>query len=296
MRHAFLIMAHRPDKNLSYLLQQLDEEDFAIFLHMDQKSSVSADFYRSDVKRAKFNSLPAMKVTWGGYSQVTCMKKLVQAALQEGPFCYYHFLSADSLLLKSKEELRQFFKKHQGKEFLQFQSKELAEETLKRIRYYYWSTSLDKYKSVRWLKNILGFSQKLVGINRLKKFDFTPQKGGNWVSITEKFATYVVAKEPWFKKRFKNTYAPDEFFFQTLAENSEFKQCLFDGSYQDTMESCQRFILWREDTFGPVTLTREDWPLIEKSSCIFARKFNEEKDAEIIQYVMKQTKKGELYG
>ena len=99
MTHAFLIMAHRPDKNLSYLLQQLDEEDFAIFLHMDQKSSVSAYFYESYVKKAKFYVLPAMKVSWGGYSLVTCMKQLLQIALQKGPFSYYHILSADSLLL-----------------------------------------------------------------------------------------------------------------------------------------------------------------------------------------------------
>lgn len=61
-------------------------------------------------------------MTWRDYSQIKIEIVLIKVASQKN-YAYYHLISGVDLLLKSQEEFHQFFKKHNGKEFIHFAKK-----------------------------------------------------------------------------------------------------------------------------------------------------------------------------
>lgn len=287
-QHAYLIMAHMENEILRQLLCQLDDPRNVIFLHMDEKSPRDGSCYEQVLRHAKLQRVPRMDVRWGAYSQVSCEVLLLQAATAYGTFAYYHLLSGDSLALQPQEAIHQFFTRHDGKEFVQFQCAELTEETLERIRYYYPETPFNKARPVRVIKQLGLRLQRMLGVDRLKKADFRPQKGGSWVSITDGLARYILQQEPWFAQRFKHTYAPDEFFIQTIVENSSYKDAVYDQTYSDSPRSCLRYIKWSQTHFGPLPLAVADLYAMQESGCLFARKFSP-KDKELVEKITQLT-------
>lgn len=286
-KHAYLIMAHQHTSVLRQLLRQLDDVRNDIYLHMDLKCSEDGSAYFDEVQQAQLFLVPRLNVRWGAYSQIDCEVNLLKIATRK-KYLYYHLLSGDSLTLKNQDQIHQFFNEHTGQEFIQFQAKEPTELTLKRIRYFYPATPFNKTKLVRGVKAVGIKLQNLVGIDRLANIDFIPQKGGTWFSITDRLARYLIEKEPWFARRFRHTYAPDEFFVQTIVENSEFKSAVFDQAYSDSCQSCLRYIKWTDDCFGPVLLTMTDLNEIRQSGCLFARKFGSQ-DSVLLEQINQLT-------
>ncbi|MEL4486220.1 beta-1,6-N-acetylglucosaminyltransferase, partial [Shewanella algae] len=77
-------------------------------------------------------------------------------------------------------------------------------------------------------------------------------------------------KQPSLQRFFKYTWGSDEFVFQTLLYNSEFKKDMVNENY--------RYIDWSEGKPNPKTLTITDFTLIAESNAFFARKFDQDMD------------------
>ena len=101
--------------------------------------------------------------------------------------------------------------------------------------------------------------------------------GSQWFSITDSFARYLLTKESWIKKHFQYTIAPDELFVQTILKRSPFK----DRVAQVTT----RYIDWERGQ--PYVFTAADYELLHSSDCLFARKFDETTDPEIISMIVR---------
>ena len=99
------------------------------------------------------------------------------------------------------------------------------------------------------------------------------QKGANWFSITRDLAEYVVAQENWIHKRFSYTLSGDELFLQTLVYNSDFKNCLYQPSF-DNYHQCSRYIDWHRGK--PYVFTTKDVKDVMFSDMMFARKCTKE--------------------
>lgn len=110
--------------------------------------------------------------------------------------------------------------------------------------------------------------------------DIKFQKGTQWFSITDNLARYVVSKETWIRKVFKNTLCCDEVFLQTLVENSDFKNKLYHKKYDNDPRAIMRLIDWQR---GKPYIFREcDFQELMNSEMLFARKFDEKVDSEIV--------------
>ena len=71
-------------------------------------------------------------------------------------------------------------------------------------------------------------------------------------------------------------------FLQTLLYNSEFKENLYNKNYNnDYTNSICRYVDWNRG--NPYVFMKEDFNELINSDCVFARKFDEKIDKEIIE-------------
>lgn len=130
-----------------------------------------------------------------------------------------------------------------------------------------------------------------IKINRDVDFRFASQ----WFSITHSLATYVLSRRDWLEKVFRHTNTCDEIFLATLVFDSPFKDRLYCAEeVSDTVnEGNMRFIDWarRTSVRHPYTLRAEDYDLLMSVPHFWARKFDENVDAGIIDRIYDTLKK-----
>lgn len=289
-KHAYLIIAHNKFEQLNFLLNMLDHEKHDFFVHIDKKVN---DFDKQQIIRGvRYSNIfftKRIKVTWGGFSQIKSELLLLKEAIKIGCYEYYHLLSGVDLPIKNCETIYDFFHKNAEKNFV---TCDFDFVPLERIKYYYLFQERIGRKNcfLRKMQGRFLSVQKLLRINRLKNKNINWGKGGNWFSINDKLAKYVIEKENWIKKFFKHTRCADEMFLQTILLNSEFKKTLYLSSDGKTRN--MRYIDWtRSVNYGPHTFTSQDYENIIASDCMFARKFDIDKDREIIEKIYSKIKK-----
>lgn len=83
---------------------------------------------------------------------------------------------------------------------------------------------------------------------------------------------------PNFVNFFKYVDVPDEIFFQTIVMNSPYAQCVVNDN--------MRYIDWKDwDAGSPAVLGREDLGKLAASPKLFARKFDESVDPEVLELI-----------
>lgn len=122
--------------------------------------------------------------------------------------------------------------------------------------------------------------QKLIGIKRTENSPYLFKSGSQWWSITHDYAMFVISKENEIKRCFKYTMC-DEMFVQTMVYNSEYKCTLPNYLRKEKYAWNLREIDWDRDT--PYTYTIKDFDMLVNSCNLFARKFDERVDSEIIE-------------
>lgn len=287
MRNAYMIMAHHNMDQLGLLLRLLDHDDNDLYVHVDSKAgTIDYDTLRLCVKKSGLFFLPRMSVAWGGDSMIWCEMELLKSALSSS-HDYYHLISGDDLPIKTNEQIASFLEGSPGVNYvgisLRGYADELPDDLMRRFRYRWpFQDKAGRRRSLfakAWIA-----VQKLCGVNRVSGFTGEFAKGPNWFTITEDFARYVVERETWVRETFSDTLCCDEVFLQTLYVNSPFGRSVAPQCDDNAM--ALRLIDWgRGGPQSPYTFTIDDYPEIEQSSCLFARKFDESVDAEIVSKV-----------
>lgn len=279
-KHAYLIMAHHNFDQLQQLVDLLDDSRNDIYLHIDKKAK-SFDPQQIHTSRAGLYFTQRLNVQWAGHSQIQCELLLLKAAVPRH-YRYYHLLSGVDMPLKTQDEIHAFFVEHDGKEFIGLDRQ--AMETgnyLERTRYYYWFQNIygrdrgRKTLPLRVLERILLQAQKKLGLSR--KDLVPPCKGANWFSITDDMAHYVLSQEYLIRKQFFYSHCADEMFLQSIAMASPFRDCVTGESLRETD--------WQRGS--PYTYRAEDVPQLLCCGALFARKFDQNVDAEAIALIYK---------
>ncbi|WP_395015905.1 beta-1,6-N-acetylglucosaminyltransferase [Robinsoniella peoriensis] len=287
MRHAYLLMAHNNVDQLNLLLTTLDSEFSDIYLHIDIKSEITEE---SIVTLTKSNLYfyKKMSVFWADYSQVECEVFILEQAIKRR-YRYYHLLSGADFPLKTPQEIAYILEKD-NRIYLHFSTMENVQNTYDYVRYYHFFqkdlsiVNRGKQFSVfKVINKICIITQKLLRVNRIQK-NVQVKKGANWFSIPDDVAKYILTKKEWINKNFKYTRSGDEFFLQTVLYNSDFCNRIYRLKEDDGYESCLRHIDWKRG--NPYVFQKEDY--IELANCrmFFARKFDLNKDKEIILILM----------
>lgn len=285
-KHAYLLIVHEYTYVLETLLKCINDKRNDVFLHIDKKTKdFPLESCRKILTESTLINVQNVRVFWGGYSQIQSEMALLKAAVHHQKYQYYHLLSGSDLPLKSQDEIHDFFDKNQGKEFIRFESEKFKHPD--RVRYYYISQRLNskrKNNSNGMTEKLIRVScaiQRLLRLQRNKNVRF--QKGTNWFSITDDFARYVVSNEKWIESVFRHTFCTDEIFLQTLLYNSCFKDNLYYNDFDNDPKAIMRYIDWKRG--NPYTFEKNDYQLLIDSNMLFARKFSEKIDREIIDMI-----------
>ncbi len=282
MKHAYLILAHNNFYTLKVLLKLLDNENNDIYIHIDKKTrNVPKEEILSVVQKSNLHWVTPIKTYWGHSSLVNAELKLIKTAILNGEYEYLHLISGVDLPLKKQSEIHKFFEDNKGKEFVGFSNFKNNYED--RVKYYYWLQKYEKNSKITAkLQEILTKFQKILKVNRLKNSNINIQKGCQWVSITGDFAKYIIKQEKWIQKFFANTNCSDELLMQTILINSPFAKNIYNKN--DEYKSCLREIDWERGS--PYVWKKEDKDILLSSNNIFARKFDENVDKEIMKIIM----------
>ncbi len=294
-KHAYLILAHKNFGQLKKMIRLLDHPLNDVYVHVDAKArDFDPAMFEGITAHSRLTILPErINVNWGGVSIMRSEIALLKAATSQEHYDYYHLLSGMDFPIKSQEEVHRFFDYNKGKEFINLW--EFKKSTLSRFRYFTVFPEGEGKFRTRIINHIFKGLQMAVGyrINRDVDFRF----GSQWFSITDNLARYVVDKEAWLEKVFGRTSTCDEIFLPTLVGSSPFRDRLYDPtpvkSQKEVNMSNMRFIDWTrgESIRHPWTFRASDIGLLESVPHLWARKFDESVDPEIIDILFDKLKK-----
>lgn len=278
-KQAILIIMHNNLWTLEKILKLLDTEYFDIFIHIDKKSEIKIEDLKDiTMVKSKIFIYKHVDVQWADVSQIECELFLLEKAFNQGKYDYFHLISGADMPIKKAEEIFNFFN-GVDKEFIHM-DEGISQYRFDSVNYY---NILTKYRRnstlIQIINRLFVLFQKLFKINRNK--EPSHYKGGiNWFSITYEFSRYVLEKKEETLKDYGHTISGDEIFLQTLAYNSKFKEKLYKYDSNHTFADAMRHVDWNRG--DPYIFRINDFQELINSDCMFARKFDEKIDKDII--------------
>ena len=266
-KNCILIAAHKNHNQIIRLINHL-KTDFDLYVHIDKKSTLDIKSFDN------VNIYKKYKVYHGGVSQVITTLFLLKEAAKNN-YDRYIFISAQDVPLKTNKEIVDFFDTNKNKEYISYESINNSEAMYKEMSFRLNSYNFGKLYRLIFHRNIRELLSNFPLIKRT-----TPENiyyGSQWWNLTNNAIKYILdytKQNPNFLKRFNYTWGSDEFYFQSILLNSEFKDnCIND---------CLRYLIWGVGT--PINFTIKDYDDIKNNinNNIFARKFDEDIDNTII--------------
>ena len=277
-RHAYLIMCHNNFDVLEKLVSALDDPRNDIYIHIDKKvRNIAKIRHRLHVFHATLTFTKRIRVSWGGFSQIQAELILLQEAVKK-EHAYYHLISGVDMPLKNQDYIHAFFAANQGKEFISIDDKsENGALFAARIMHYHFlqdfiGRNQGLHIAVAYkIEQFLLKAQSLLKINRLCNFSGYVYKGGNWFSITHDMAEYILRCKKQINN-FRFGLCADELFLQTIAMTSPYSE--------NITGNILRYVDWKRG--NPYTFRGDDFELLITSDKLFARKFDEKIDIDIV--------------
>jgi len=269
---AYLILVHRFPKQFKRLFKAIYDQENYYLIHLDKKaeSKTRADVeeFLADYPNAYI--LESKNVVWGGYSMVQAelngMKYLLDI---NATWDFFINLSGQDFPLKSQESIRDYLSQHRGNNFIKIANQAFERpETMNRIENYFEETEN-------------GFSG--TPYKRAYLEDIVPYIGGQWMILTRDCCEFICNSKEIvkFEKYYQNTLIADESFFQTVIMNTSFKGKVINDD--------KRAIIWIPDgdiKLRPKTFTMSDLAFLSTGDNLFARKFDDNVDAFILDIMV----------
>lgn len=289
MKHAYLIMAHNQWELLSELLKAIDDPRNDIYLHIDKKASPPLNRISACVQKSKLIYTKQHSIVWGGTQMMKCTLSMLEHAFNE-EYKYYHFISGTDFPIKSQDYLHNFLCTGQDQELIGFDWPGIESgRFVERVQYYHFLINIIGKREGyalwdRFLTKVEDFSlavQRKLHVNRL---NYTMYKGSSWFTITHHLVSEILKNKRAILQRHKFTANADECWLQSFVMESTFKNQLADSNL--------RYIKWIQGNPSPETLTIGDFENLIDSNKLFARKFDWNKDKEIILRLKEHISKG----
>lgn len=289
MKNAYMIMAHTNLDQLGLLISLLDDRDNELFVHVDAKTKgLDIPKLKSCASSSQVHFVKRRNIVWGGYSQIACELDLLEAAVNT-THDYYHLISGQDLPIKSNRAIAEYLAQNDGVEYIGIKQygrdNNLSEEVIDRVRYYHPLQDIVGRHDHKL--EVVGKSiQRALHVDRLHGDYAKIAKGCNWFSITENFAHYALSQTSYIHSAFSSSLCADELFLQTIFANSPFGSEA--KSVSDSNYAALRLIDWRRGS--PWVFRADDLVMIQRSPCLFARKFDSRIDNDIIRGIARMVR------
>ncbi len=288
MEKAYLIMAHKDPKQLHRLVSRLNDGTSEFFIHIDQK----ADFSQFQTVK-EFGTIvhftERFDATWGGYGLIKPYLSAMKA-VKDSPkeFDRILLLSGQDYPIKSNVYINDFFKNAPYSNFIDY---------FPIPNYQKWPGGdrggwyrVDKYYfGTKWYESFCSKALNLLAtfipfLRRKIPNGMKPYTGQTWWNLDMYALNYIldyVSRHPEYVDFHKYTFVADELFVQMIIANSNDEKLL-----QSIGNSEKRFTIWPKlNSAHPKILDKNDLDAIMASDDLFARKFDENADTEIMDLI-----------
>ncbi|KRE04308.1 glycosyl transferase [Bosea sp. Root381] len=268
---AYLVLVHRYSAQFKRMFKSIYDPKNHYLIHIDKNSGPELENNIRHFLSYFSNSavLEGRRALWGGYSLVDAELRGIAQLLEMGAnWEFFINLSGQDYPLKSQEEIATFLKRNRGKEFIKVLDQRKARpETMQRVGRY-----------------VVEFEKRIVRTPFPHSFmsGVSPYIGNQWMIVSRRFCEFV-SHDPQakrYKAFYRNTFIPDEGFFQTVMMNT--------AGHGEIVNDDLRMIDWVPDgdiKLRPRTFTAEDATELLASPCLFARKFDSTVDDEILDMI-----------
>lgn len=265
---AYFLLVHRYPAQFKRLFRTIFAPGNQYVIHIDKSSgpSLAEEISAFLAPYQGVEIIEPKDALWGGYSLVDAeLRGMTRLLEMDGRWTHYINLSGQDFPLKSQNYIRQFFVANPGKQFIRaLDQREERPDTLNRISHLF-----------------LEENGKMTATNVARPYllDDTPFIGTQWKAVTRSFCEFVChdPRVERFKTFYRNSFIADEAFFQTVIMNS--------GDQGLIMNDDLRMIDWVPDgdvKLRPRNYSAKDLDQLQRSTDLFARKFDAENDTEIL--------------
>jgi hypothetical protein len=275
---AYIISAYKYPGQLMRLIRRLHTDATSFFIHIDKKAgSVVYDQAVQGIQDLpNIYFLQRYRCDWGGFGHVQATLEGIHEVMQRGiPFDYVILLTGQDYPIKTNDHIQDFLRQQNGKSFMDYfplPSSHWEGGGLQRVELWH----------VRFLNRHFLFPRDRDSFFK-RKFPkmFRPFGGCSYWCLSKEVILYIhqfTRQHPKFTNFFKYVDVPDEIFFQTIVMNSSYASSIVNDDL--------RYILWKDWNAGsPSILLKEDLEGLASSPKFFARKFDENVDAEVLNLI-----------
>lgn len=289
---AYLILAHKNARQVARLFETLYRAEDTIVLHFDRRAH--RDLHREGANWARqfpnVHVLRSRTVLWGGYEMAAAQIEAAATALRvDSRWSHFINLTGQDFPLKPLAQLEA--KLHAAPEasyvsWFDPVFKPLWKNARDRLNFYYleWAW-LDRLLRVpglgRRLRRVLGWQSRLPHIPGYTRDwpDFRYFGGANHV-ILSRAATEYLANDPEARRItrwLKHSAHANEIIFQTVLLNSPLAPHIVNTHLRE--------IDFAPNSPHPRTFTIKDFDRLKASPMFFARKFDEQVDRQILEWL-----------
>ncbi|RYE19733.1 MAG: hypothetical protein EOP51_19305, partial [Sphingobacteriales bacterium] len=276
MRFALLIITYTSPQQTQRLINKLNNGNFDFYIHVDKKHDINTHKDLFNIPNVYFIK-NRVDIKWAGYTTQRAAFNGVKEIRASGKeYAFINLLSGQDYPIRSAEYIEAFLKANVGKQLIKCNHFETEwKEAISRIDRYHLPdvTVKGKYFVERVLNTFVKRPAPPV------KLDFYGSNATFW-TLSPECIYYIVDYVESNKKLlrfFQLSWGSDEFVVQTIIMNSTWRNEVVNENY--------RYVDWSGGGSRPKFLTVNDFDRIMASGAIFARKFNIEKDEQILDMI-----------
>ena len=265
---AYLILVHRYPEQFKRLFRAIYDPRNHYVVHVDKSSGPTLDAEIRSFLRPYANAdvLEGKKALWGGYSLVDAELRGMERLLQMGAnWTHFINLSGQDFPLKSQAQIMAYLAANKGCEFIKVMDQQkVRPDTMHRVDEF----AIEFEEHIERTENFRPFLSGAM-----------PYIGNQWMIVSRAFCDFVChdPRADRYKAFYENTFIADEGFFQTVMMNTPV--------HGEIVSDDLRMIDWVPDgdiKLRPRTYVTKDAAALMASHNLFARKFDQSVDGDII--------------
>jgi hypothetical protein len=276
-RWAYVIHAYKHSEQLGRLTRSLATPEVAFYIHIDARVDIRP--FQAALTRAGAGNLVFVKREKSRWSSMGCVKAVLNAMAEiekSESIEYTYLLSGQDYPIKSNSYIAAFFEENKDTTYMSAwplpTSCWSGDGGLDRLRRYH-VQSFNSRALREGLDRVLGLLHPLIPERRLPD-ELEPYGGSFYFGLSRHALRYIldfVRARPEYLKFHRFALTPEETFFQTILMNAT------DPLIRDRFVArCLTYQDWPAVGPAPAILTENHLPALEKSDCLFGRKFDME--------------------
>lgn len=279
LRLAYVISAYKLPHGLIRLVDALDEPTTSFVISVDRKTdrTTFATMQHALGDRRNVHILPRHSSPYRSFGHVdSTLRGLAHLEAANIPHDYVSLMTGQDLPLVSNHEIRTRLASQPGVGFLEhfpLPTDRWSGGGLNRLNRMFIHTHRRDYSIGR--RRFSGL------ISTTLPFDLEPFGGSGYWTLHRDHIDLIrrfVADNPRYVSFFRHTDMPDEVFFHTILMNSDLTGRIVNDDL--------RYVDWSDPHEKPAILRADSAPALAAATDLFARKFDETVDADIIETVV----------